>query len=73
MIYILKKHNYDAYDAYARITHSKKACFNYFIACFNYFIKLKQDNISELCVYNDEWKLERVVSGYYNIYEFLKR
>jgi hypothetical protein len=66
MIYILKKHNYDGYDAYTRITHSKKAC-------FNYFIKLKQDNISELCVYNDEWKLERVVSGYYNIYEFLKR
>lgn len=66
MIYILKKHNYDAYDAYARITHSKKAC-------FNYFIKLKQDNISELCVYDDEWKIEHVVSGYYNIYEFLKR
>lgn len=66
MIYILKKHNYGAYDAYARITHSKKAC-------FNYFIKLKQDNISELCVYNDEWKIEYVVSGYYNIYEFLKR
>lgn len=63
MIYIFKKHNC---DAYARITHSKKAC-------FNYFIKLKGDNINNLCVYNDEWKIERVVSGYYNIYEYLKR
>ena len=66
MIYILKKHNYNACDAYARITHSKKAC-------FNYFNKLKQDNINRLCVYNDEWKIEHVVSGYYNIYEYLKR
>ena len=63
MIYILKKHNG---DNYARITYSKKAC-------FNYFIKLKQDNISDLCVYNDEWKIEHVVNGYYNIYEYLKR
>lgn len=63
MIYILKKHNG---ESYSRITRSKKAC-------FNYFIKLKQDNINNLCVYNDEWKVEHVVSGYYNIYEFLKR
>lgn len=28
MIYIFKKHNG---ESYSRITHSKKACFNYFI------------------------------------------
>lgn len=63
MIYILKKHNS---ESYSRITHSKKSC-------FNYFIKLNGDDINNLCVYNDEWKIERVVSGYYNIYEYLKR
>lgn len=62
MIYIFEKHNY---DIYARITHSKKAC-------FNYFIKLNGGNINKLCVYNDAWKLVHVVSGYYNIYEYLK-
>lgn len=63
MIYIFKKHNYNACDAYARITHSKKAC-------FNYFNKLKQDNINKLCVYNDEWKLNMllvVIITYMNI------
>ena len=53
-------------ESYSRITRSKKAC-------FNYFIKLNWAKLSELCVYNDEWKLERVVSGYYSIYEYLKR
>ena len=51
---------------YARTTKSKKAC-------FNYFIKLKSNNISTLCVLNDEEQLKYVVNGYYNIYEFLKR
>lgn len=63
MIYKLVKHNS---ESYSRITRSKKAC-------FNYFIKMKSTNISHLCVYNDEWILERIVSGYYNIYEYLKR
>lgn len=63
MIYELVKHNG---ESYSRITRSKKAC-------FNYFIKLKQDIINNICVYNDEWKVEHVVSGYYNIYEYLKR
>ena len=62
MIYILKKQNG---DTYARFTKSKKAC-------FNYFIKLNQENINKLCVYTDEWHLEQVVNGYYNIYDYLK-
>lgn len=63
MIYKIVKHSG---ESYSRITRSKKAC-------FNYYIKLNGGNINELCVYNDEWKIERVVSGYYNIYEYLKR
>lgn len=62
MIYKLLKHNG---DSYSRLTRSKKAC-------FNYFNKLNWGNINKLCVYTDEWHLERVVGGYYTIYEYLK-
>lgn len=59
--YIFKKRNG---DTYARITRSKKAC-------FKYFYNLSGSNIDKLCLYNDEGHIERVIGGFYSIYEYL--